>query len=859
MLYQRKFTKRQRLTRFEKQQEELKWKKINEDIELKLEGVEPLLDSFVFYSIEIVGNTLAPIMSIFLIIFKQTKILESYEIQPNELGYYTIFSVYMIPWSSFIGVFTLNANELVHGWRIYDYLAYQRYRFRSRKHRWILGSEAFDESISETMQTLDLLCFSSQYYFILSLFALGVTSILFAVTIFLRFNYNVLGDPMMPIIVVIVFIVCDLVRFLMHKISDIEFQFFGWNGLWVSKTLEGVVDDDIAAKLAIGEGRQADLEEERLELQAMNNDSFRHRFLNRNRPWLLQHLVELLTPHSMEALGPTGRRVSEYIRDVHADLLAMGEGAHKAGDRSDISSDDDDEDMAKRRDWSRSPLVGANLAIAQCWLKKARKRRVFGLLVEGYIQNQKQDKCSTCSRDEKMCTSLRVGLARDGLFDPYAIDYIIEKFDERYSKTENDPNLWKSFFRSNAEFSTICNVCTNRIERNKLNRDIRFPGQGRLTRPDDISSDEDEEELRFDPLIINRFSDEGKMMCKWLESARKRMGGEFPRPIAKEQVDQYVNRMRQKKLKGVPNYKNQASLISNAVKDTEEEERKDFNWGELKLSNTSKTLALRWISLARVNAFRLFLEKGDEIRSLLRSSLNSMNLEDDWYFGQTFRMDGENLSQEGYILSQNRINREADETVQVQNVASERDNFEQEITEKINSKKIIMEAHISENAEKANKQMELRCQELHKNSENIKLKIQEEERREREEEGAISSEMATLHKETMQEADALIRVEVEKHEYELQNKNVARKKVFAQEEAVLLRSIEDQNRQSQMNISNIQRMNRSSVQSSEREWRGRTATWLHTATRKVRLKAEEEKKQQQKTGLAKRRGFKKNL
>lgn len=30
----------------------------------------------------------------------------------------------------------------------------------------------------------------------------------------------------------------------------------GWRGIWMTKNIEGTVDDDIAAKLAIGEGRQ---------------------------------------------------------------------------------------------------------------------------------------------------------------------------------------------------------------------------------------------------------------------------------------------------------------------------------------------------------------------------------------------------------------------------------------------------------------------------------------------------------------------------------------------------------------------------------------------------------------------------
>lgn len=37
------------------------------------------------------------------------------------------------------------------------------------------------------------------------------------------------------------------------------------------------------------------------------------------------------------------RPAVEYIRDVYAELMGMGEGARRPGDRSDISSDEEDE------------------------------------------------------------------------------------------------------------------------------------------------------------------------------------------------------------------------------------------------------------------------------------------------------------------------------------------------------------------------------------------------------------------------------------------------------------------------------------------------------------------------------------
>lgn len=46
-----------------------------------------------------------------------------------------------------------------------------------------------------------------------------------------------------------------LSSYLYFPISQVKRM--GWRGLWMTKNIEGTVDDDIAAKLAIGEGRQA--------------------------------------------------------------------------------------------------------------------------------------------------------------------------------------------------------------------------------------------------------------------------------------------------------------------------------------------------------------------------------------------------------------------------------------------------------------------------------------------------------------------------------------------------------------------------------------------------------------------------
>ncbi|KAF1332392.1 hypothetical protein FI667_g3678, partial [Globisporangium splendens] len=93
--------------------------------------------------------------------------------------------------------------------------------------------------------------------------------------------------------------------------------------------------------------------------------------MERNRPWILQHLTELFTPRTLAAQGNDGRPNSEYVRDLYHELMNMGEGRRLQGDRSDISSDSEDDLEKMRRQWSNVPVDGASKDIALYWQARA--------------------------------------------------------------------------------------------------------------------------------------------------------------------------------------------------------------------------------------------------------------------------------------------------------------------------------------------------------------------------------------------------------------------------------------------------------------------------------------------------------
>ena len=494
--------------------------------------------------------------------------------------------------------------------------------------------------------------------------------------------------------------------------------------------LAGTVDDEIAAKLAIGEGRQADLEQERLELQALNSERFRHRFLERNRPWILQHLVELLTPRTLDAPGPDGRPTIEYVRDVYAELISMGEGMKKAGDRPDISSDEEDDLEAARRKWPRTPLVGASLAIARLWLGKARKRRAFSKLIRGIIDMSKKQNCEICQRSEEIANvRLAAYLATQGEPDNTAIDRLIAGFEAQFGENELDPNLWKAYFRAHAEYCTRCSVCEE--GHSELNKPL--PGTdnaNRLTRPTDISSDESEDEMNFEPIVVSRKSPEGRMMTKWLVAARKKLGGKFPRENAKKEMDQYTKKL--KNFKEINAKKNKKMLKNGHTGATlPEKDGKEF----LLFSAATKLMAKRWILLGRESLENKFRAKTEELKDDSERVLKEMKEEDDWYFGAALRLEGRDLQNLGKELEADRNTYEAEASLKLNKIKKDLELYVRERGMEVERGRRSHEGTLTLSRDRLRLDIDLRQGQLEKNKEMKRKELMVEEKRVKEELG----------------------------------------------------------------------------------------------------------------------------
>jgi len=332
------------------------------------------------------------------------------------------------------------------------------------------------------------------------------------------------------------------------------------------------------------------------------------------------------------------------------------------------------------------------------------------------------------------------------------------------------------------------------------------------------------------------------MMSKWLEAARKKLGGDFPRADAKKQMQKYAERMQRKKMQKIKMDKTRF-FEADLAEEGSNEKHDDAKYLEtVELSNASKALAIRWVSKARDSASKRFYEKGQDIRKNLHSALERMPVEDDWFFGRETRMEGTALHSEGEQLSLNQSILEADEAVQVRKAMGDRDEFECKIRDDLLKKRDGLEQEFRDAATQYQIKLELRTREMKRLINEVRQKNDEEERKAREEEGAVSSDMASRHRDSIREIEKSLEDEAHKMELQRQKEEAERRAFFAQEEAVILCSVKDNEREANMTIDKIRRKFKLNMETAEKEWRVKASLWLRKGMRKVEVKAAEDQR-----------------
>lgn len=343
----------------------------------KVDTVEPIIEMYSDYSSDILSVFCTPCIIFMLIIFrKETEIADMYGIKESDMKHYLSFSIIIIPFQITADIFIHGSLELFHGWKIQEYLMFCKYRFHQREYAW-RGFErnTLDECIEEDLRTIDHLCFSGQYYMILFLHTAGIIYFVLGSEMIIRSEYNPFGDPATLLIVSCVFLASGIVKF---SLLWIALKINVWKPR--SSNIKWLVD----TRNAMERVEPIDFSSRKYSFsmeKRMMEDSFRFRFIDHNRNWLLSQLPNILTPRTVKRSRP-------YLLNQFAKILTSL--------NDEISSDSETDDVSPRFEATDGILNGTSRGMMKSWLYRAKRRVVMKRITEPLIVKERGSYCEQC-------------------------------------------------------------------------------------------------------------------------------------------------------------------------------------------------------------------------------------------------------------------------------------------------------------------------------------------------------------------------------------------------------------------------------------------------------------------------------
>lgn len=443
--------------------------------------VEPLLGNYASYSCDTIALLYMPFIMVVIMVFRdEMEITILYGIKEDDMEYYVMFALAIIPFQILADIFLHNALELLHGWKMHEYLEYCTVRFLQREVWWKgLERSTLDECIDESLRSMDQLCFSSQYYMLNTIHVNAIVYFVLGIEMMARAKYIAFGDPAMFSIVMAVLLSSVAVKMLLTSFARLF-------GLWKVKHEKR----DWHANVSDSEGnpniqqweeiRTKDHDQYQVE-QRITSDTFRYKFLSYNRSWIMSKLPDMITPRVSASQKP-------YLINQFARILSQM--------NEDSSSDSDSDDGPE---FETPALTASTRTLARTWLKQAARQLRLKMLVQPLIQQSRGNECQIClSRNLLQIETL------------HSVSEIDEQFKNEYRTEEVDQVLFKTFWRRNQCYQTVCLPCIKK--RQHKEREEIITG--------DRSTD-DEVDMALTSDVMTQSAE--SILASWYATARKRL------------------------------------------------------------------------------------------------------------------------------------------------------------------------------------------------------------------------------------------------------------------------------------------------------------------------------------------------
>ena len=419
-----------------------------------------MMGTMVQFSAQSQVTFMLPLVFLFISMFSEaSQMPKNYGIRKSDVNYYLLFTITIIVSQLILDVLMLHLIECLYGYKLFDYLTYCSHRFSTRSNWWkYLVGEKLDKSLMPAWRSIDNLCFSSQFYFSVTLASWGTVLLTFSFTIMIRNSFHPCGDPLIWVYLFMIrYGSFTIKRFFLFIRPYVRLCIPKSHPIFIEEVVENDSDDQIVPLIE-------DYAVENELIEKMKSDLFRVKFLKKNIPLLIDNL---------DSIVESNQYCHNYLKSRYKQLFEKHMVDEKERNYVDRRLDllkllpnnrfNPDFEVSFERDLEPANKCGelsmTNTRIMRKWVSEAKLR----LLLKRTIEDNRVlgDLCSICS----MTDHLKV-------VSKQPFEQVLQKYRENYKGYPLRLSHFKVFYFRVQETRTLCIDCAY-LEQLKVKGDPR--------------------------------------------------------------------------------------------------------------------------------------------------------------------------------------------------------------------------------------------------------------------------------------------------------------------------------------------------------------------------------------------------
>jgi hypothetical protein len=352
----------------------------------------------------------------------------------------------MIPWYEDLGILLgamaleiatqsvgLYLVDLIHGFRLLDYIQFSLYRHRTRKEEWIFTSYTLNISLDKIYRSLDCLYFTDQYYFLVAVSTCGGFLIILGLQILTINQYNIFNDPFSILMFFLMTLVGRIARF-------------------ISKVVQSIFKPWSKEKSPDEKQFNTTMNLENYMLKNWNiyeHDVVRHHLIKQKKEWVIENLPNILKPdHFKDNNGfliKVYKRLEDIIKKEEIEIL-----------RSNLISKNTFIPKPKSLEAQNAIIHSSKeefvrlLCLMQYWKILAREALYYRTLIERVKTTFLASYCSKCRTDDDLL-----------VHEEKTLYEVMSKFRVRMAGLVSTNHDWIEFYKESQVFTTLCSNCYN--------------------------------------------------------------------------------------------------------------------------------------------------------------------------------------------------------------------------------------------------------------------------------------------------------------------------------------------------------------------------------------------------------------